>query len=340
MHHADGSTAVTVDQRADGGQWTLLGNFVMSPSANHRVVLSDQADDVTLHDVVIDNSDAGVTETGTWVSKNWLGGGVFWGADFQRMDVAETTAKFTWPASAVPEAGPYRVYARWPATYGTTTYANAADFKIFHDGGTATVTVNQRESGGLWNELGVYDLTPGAGAVVELSGFDNNGWLAADAIRLVRLKSSDGEEVIDDTEDTGVTFVGSWTSSSSTAGGFPIGSVFRYGGRSSGGSGAKQIHVPITVTSADTYRVYVRWMQANARATNAPFTVHHDGGTTLTTFNQKINGGIWMLLGTYDLTPASSPKVVLTDNANGRVAFDAVRTVRHTTTDTESIVAS
>ncbi len=40
--------------------------------------------------------------------------------------------------------------------------------------------------------------------------------------------------------------------------------------------------------------------------------MHHDGGTTLTTFNQKINGGIWMLLGTYDLTPASSPKVVLT----------------------------
>jgi RHS repeat-associated protein len=45
-----------------------------------------------------------------------------------------------------------------------------------------------------------------------------------------------------------------------------------------------------------------------------------------------------MLLGVYDLTPASNPKVELTDNANEVVVADAVRAVLHTTAELGYVV--
>ncbi len=115
--------------------------------------------------------------------------------------------------------------------------------------------------------------------------------------------------MVTDDSDTGVTIGTGWTAATVTTLGMPVGTGYDW---RDAGTGSSTISAPLNVSAAGEYRVYARWAATSNRATNAPFTVHHDGGTTLTTVNQKINGGIWMLLGTYDLTPASSPKVVLT----------------------------
>jgi len=52
VHHADGSTPVTVDQRYNGGRWNSLGEFNMAPGQNHRVALSAVAGERTTADSV------------------------------------------------------------------------------------------------------------------------------------------------------------------------------------------------------------------------------------------------------------------------------------------------
>ena len=63
------------------------------------------------------------------------------------------------------------------------------------------------------------------------------------------------------------------------------------------------------------------------RPTNAPYTVHHDGGTTTVQVNQRVNGASWNLLGSFDLTPGAGHKVVLSDAGNGVTIADALRFV-------------
>jgi RHS repeat-associated protein len=90
------------------------------------------------------------------------------------------TDNFAW-TPAVPSAGGYRVYARWPALPDNAT---AATFTVTHDGGDTDVTVSQRQSGGQWALLGTFDLTPSSGHKVVLKT-TAAGPVVADAIRLV-----------------------------------------------------------------------------------------------------------------------------------------------------------
>ena len=43
MHHAGGTTTVTVNQEASGGIWVPLGIYDLDPAAGHKVALSDDA---------------------------------------------------------------------------------------------------------------------------------------------------------------------------------------------------------------------------------------------------------------------------------------------------------
>jgi RHS repeat-associated protein len=82
-----------------------------------------------------------------------------------------------------------------------------------------------------------------------------------------------------------------------------------------------------TLPAAQRYRIYARWTQDPNRATDAPYTVHHDGGATTVTANQEVNGGIWLALGTYAMSPGQNHRIELSDAANGRVIADAVKLV-------------
>jgi RHS repeat-associated protein len=79
------------------------------------------------------------------------------------------------------------------------------------------------------------------------------------------------------------------------------------------------------VPQAGQYEVYARWTASGNRASNATYTVTHAQGTTPIAVNQQANGGVWNLLGTFNLAPGTSHKVSLTDQANGYVVADAIR---------------
>ncbi len=151
VHHAAGATPVTVNQRQNGGDWVKLGSFDMAPGAGHRIELAGGAGGPVAADAVY------VVPTPTGPA-----------------------GSFTWTPT-VPAADSYKVYAKWPAD---ASRATDAQYTIYHAGGSATLSVNQRQNGGQWHLLGEYDLAPGAGHGVELASSET-GSVAADAIRLV-----------------------------------------------------------------------------------------------------------------------------------------------------------
>jgi RHS repeat-associated protein len=131
------------------------------------------------------------------------------------------------------------------------------------------------------------------------------------------------EILLDSNQDNtpGVTVVGSWDY------GQVPGSylwVHRYRQGTTSGTGASITWTP-TITQSQSYRVYTRWTAGTDRATNAVYTVHHAGGSTAITVNQRQLGSQWNLLGTFQMTPGQNHRVVITDQGNGVVIADAVK---------------
>ena len=333
VHHANGISNVTLDQNDNPGAWNLLGMYEMEPSQSHRVVLSDHADEPTnQQDIIIDNSDPGTLRLGTWITRTATSGGQFYDANYERMDVADTNASFSWP-NVVPEPGLYRVYALWEQS---AAYAATADYTVHHIGGDTAIHVTQQSYGNVWNLLGTFSFEPGEGPLVTLDGFDNNGWLAADAIRLVRTQEEVADIIVDNL-DAAVTFSGTWTTGTATSGGIPYGPNYRIA--STSGTRTATFALSSKIPAADTYRIYARWITATSgSATDAPYTIHHDGGSTTVDVNQQENRATWVLLGTFDLDPSANPRVVLTNQANGTVRADAIRVVQQVTAEVEFVV--
>ncbi|MEO3430526.1 hypothetical protein AAFN88_16830 [Pelagibius sp. CAU 1746] len=76
------------------------------------------------------------------------------------------------------------------------------------------------------------------------------------------------------------------------------------------------------------YRVFARWTEGEGHATNAPYTVQHDGGSSLVTVSQAQRGGQWNELGVFTFTGGQNYVVTLSDDANGTVVADALYIVK------------
>jgi RHS repeat-associated protein len=79
--------------------------------------------------------------------------------------------------------------------------------------------------------------------------------------------------------------------------------------------------------ASGTYQVYAKWTADETRATDARYSIVHEGGTAEVGVNQRAAGGLWQYLGSYTFDPLNTPTVSLAANDNGSVAADAVRFV-------------
>ena len=100
------------------------------------------------------------------------------------------------------------------------------------------------------------------------------------------------------------------------------------------GTGASIVRWRPVVPGDGQYEVRVSYTAASNRATNAPYTVDHQGGTTTVAVNQKlrgtpdVRGGEWASLGVFTFAAGLDSTIELTDNADGYVVADAVRFLR------------
>lgn len=85
-----------------------------------------------------------------------------------------------------------------------------------------------------------------------------------------------------------------------------------------------------TIPESGRYAVYVTYQTFPNSVDDAQYLVFHNGGITEFKVNQKIGGGTWTYLGTFDFSKGNSPRnmVVLTNHSktnNGIVSADAIR---------------
>ncbi|MBN1378392.1 MAG: RHS domain-containing protein, partial [Gammaproteobacteria bacterium] len=112
--------------------------------------------------------------------------------------------------------------------------------------------------------------------------------------------------------------IGAWPSSSAVIG--YTGSNYQFHAAGSGDNSFSW-----TPNLSGEYQIYARWTSHANRASNATYTITHSAGTDNISVNQKQNGGVWNLLGTYTLDTSST--ITLTDDADGYVIADGIQFV-------------
>jgi uncharacterized lipoprotein YddW (UPF0748 family) len=94
----------------------------------------------------------------------------------------------------------------------------------------------------------------------------------------------------------------------------------------SAGGGTAEAEWRPTITTGGDYLVEVYYPEGGNRAPDAPFTIHHAGGSTTINVNQQTNGGQWNSIGTFAFNSGTAGYVSLSNDSSPSVVLaDAVR---------------
>jgi RHS repeat-associated protein len=136
--------------------------------------------------------------------------------------------------------------------------------------------------------------------------------------------------LVDNSDSHNTATQGTWTSGAATgAYGYDVSTA-------PAGSGSAQFNWQLTIPRDGNYEVFVRHPQVTGAATDAKFTVTHNGGSVNKTVNQTQNAGAWVSLGSYSFVEDGVQKVTVTDQATGKVLADAVKLVRDNAADVDN----
>lgn len=130
--------------------------------------------------------------------------------------------------------------------------------------------------------------------------------------------------IIDNQDAASVVIIGDWVSSTNIAGYY--GADYLHDINDNKGNKSVRFTPDL---AGGTYEVYARWAAAGNRASNTPYTIFAANGTYVISVDQRVDGGIWRLLGTFTFNPGTAGSVQITTEAtDGFVIADAVRFVQ------------
>jgi hypothetical protein len=168
-------------------------------------------------------------------------------------------------------------------------------------------------------------------------------WNAGAQVWPVRERDMNGAEVIvdNDAPGPGATYfeTGVWATSTYT--GYQ-GLMYRYATTVNGMATATAVWTA-TLPADGKYAVYVWYRPGSNRAPAARYTVHHAGGDTVVTVNQRHHGLTWHYVGTYGFRAGEEARVTLDNRssvAGSVVIADAVRFGGGTFDDLDGIQTS
>jgi PKD repeat protein len=128
-------------------------------------------------EVIIDNSTANTTSTGTWQvsgASGYYGANSLWSRD---------GATYTWRFNP-PQTGLYEVSMWWTLWSSRST---SIPVTIQNSGATARVNINQQQNGSQWNSLGQYSFEAGMTYNVTITSQPGPSSTNADAVRFTRV---------------------------------------------------------------------------------------------------------------------------------------------------------
>ena len=119
--------------------------------------------------------------------------------------------------------------------------------------------------------------------------------------------------------------VGTWTTAHTPTGFY--GTDFLTDGNTAKGKKTATFKAKLPV--GGQYLVYARWVNGSGIASNARYSITGTSGTTTVLEDQRVNGGDWVLLGTYTFDAAHGGVVTLSNlGTTGSVIADAVEFVK------------
>ncbi len=150
----------------------------------------------------------------------------------------------------------------------------------------------------------------------------------------LKMPAAPMEEVVIDSDMSGVTFDGTICSGLCTNGWFQTANINdSYGGTGSWlsekGDGSRTITFTPTLKTTQ-YEVFGWWSASSNRTLDTPFVIIHQDGRDTVRVNQTLQNAQWVSLGTYEFTGTSNDKVIVSNAAkNGTyVVGDAIRFVQ------------
>jgi uncharacterized repeat protein (TIGR02543 family) len=189
--HRDGTTRVYINQQRNAGKWNSLGQYFFDSTGRVTIIavncsnVSTCADAVRFRPVnsiptetIIDNSDAAISQTGTWSVSSGSGP---YGVDsvFSR-----NGSTFAWHFTPL-QSGNYEVSMWW--TYRDSR-STSVPVDIEYSGGVTRVYINQRQNGEMWNVLDTYPFEAGVTYRVTITAQpypSSSSTTCADAVRFV-----------------------------------------------------------------------------------------------------------------------------------------------------------
>jgi uncharacterized lipoprotein YddW (UPF0748 family) len=155
----------------------------------------------------------------------------------------------------------------------------------------------------------------------------NPSRLAVTAVLVsMTLASASAQTVTVDNSDSGFTLsYGTWETG---AFGTPNGADYNWSLTTSFGGVAAECEWRPNLPQTGPYEVSIWYVPGTNRASDAPFVVHHAGGSTPVSINQQVNGQTWVSLGSYNFNAGTSGYVTLGNSASPNVVIaDAVRLI-------------
>lgn len=316
---------------AGGANWTHPDPIICEPhpSVNgggdkpQMAVLQQYNNIPPAAEVVVDNSDGGGvvvfspnSTTSTWGSSSATPGYI--GGNYRHDHNADKGTKTVTYIPTLTAGGLYEVFVRWTADPNRASNVPVSVNTIH--GAVSADPLNQREDGGVWNSIGVYEFAAGASGSVTLSNAGTNGYVIADA---VKFKPVGPAVIVDNAGVTGVSKSSGWGVSSVSPGYY--GADYLHDGNS--GKGSKWVTFNPWLSAAGNYEVSIRWAADPNRATNVPVDVHTATGTVpAEPQDQTANGGQWNPIGVYAFPAGNLGGVTISNTGTTKhVIVDAVK---------------
>ncbi len=321
--HADGTNAVQVNMRQNGGVWNTLGvwRFTEGAAGSARILTEGTAGGYVIADafrfvksatLAVDNPAAELA--GTWVG-SVSSTGQFYGTNYLHNGGLASASLWARYRPNLAEAGMYRLQQMWNGSAGRAT---AAKIEVAYADGTLTNAVDMSKNSGVWNTLGVYRFAAGTNGFARVLTLGSSGLtVIADACRWIRAD----DVIVDNADAAGVTWSGKWTGSQSESKRY--GTNYLHNGKAS--SPTNWVRFTPQIRAAGPYEVRTIW-NGSDRATNVTVEITHAGGTDTVQVNMKTNSGVWNVLGVWPFEAGGAGSVrILTEGAGANtVIADAV----------------
>ncbi|MFE5323767.1 hypothetical protein ACFQ88_34320 [Paenibacillus sp. NPDC056579] len=133
--------------------------------------------------IIVDNVEA-ETE-GTWIRDTSADGYYYDSYVYAKSTTGAATSKIRFRPK-LPESVTYNVYYKLPQiTVASENWTTNAPVTVYYDGGSQTLTVDEKTGDGTWVFLGAFPFAAGNGGYIELNNKANNARVVADAFMWV-----------------------------------------------------------------------------------------------------------------------------------------------------------